>query len=137
MEMVVLVFHALETRTMAFKGNVKPERWNKILNPMDDLSRVIISRVIGKQAFNYDFTRRTNSLVIGSFIACLARENIGHAEIISLCRNIFDPTWLERLENVALNINHQLRIPLPKVYMSLSPGILGQANVHSVQSYQL
>ena len=77
---------------MAFRGNIKPERWNRILNPMDDLSRVVISRVSGEKIFNYDYTWRMNNFFIGSFIAFLVRANIEHGLIINLCWDIFNLT---------------------------------------------
>ena len=41
---------------MAFRGPIKHKRWNRILNPIDDMSRVAMSRTIREYAFNYDFT---------------------------------------------------------------------------------
>lgn len=109
---------------MAFWGFVKPERWNRILNPIDDVSRFFVSWAIGEKAFNYDFTQPTNSSVIGSFIGCLDRANIGSGEIIRLYHNIFYPTQLEGLENVVLSIDQKLKNFLPEVYRAHPLGSL-------------
>jgi hypothetical protein len=55
METFIYLFHATEVRTMAFTGHIRPERWNKLLNPVDDMSRVAISRSLGEGVFSYDF----------------------------------------------------------------------------------
>ena len=92
MEANVLVFHFKEARTMAFWGNVTPEQWNIILNPLDDMSRIVVGRVIGEWIFNYMYTWRTNNNIIGSFIGWLARAKVDHDQIIQLCCDLFQPT---------------------------------------------
>ena len=61
---------------MAFRGNVKLERWNRVLNQVDDMSRIVVSHVIGEGLFNYEFSWRTNSDIIGAFIGCLAKAKV-------------------------------------------------------------
>ena len=62
-------------------------------------------------------------------IACLNRAQIGHWEIIRLCYNLFDPTWLKGLENAVLSMNRYLEIPYVEDYMSNDLGSLLEANV--------
>lgn len=62
---------------MAFRGNIKPERWTRILNPVDNMTRVALNRALGEGMFNYNFTWRKNNNIIGAFIKCLARAKIG------------------------------------------------------------
>lgn len=59
----------------------------------------------------------------------MARDQVGHWDILCLCYNIFDPTWLEGLENVVLSINGNLEIPYAEEYMSHPLGSLVQENV--------
>ena len=56
METNISLFHATEVRTMAFRGNVKPERWKRVLNQVDDMFKVAVSCVIGEGLFNYKFS---------------------------------------------------------------------------------
>ena len=77
---------------MAFCDNVKPERWNKILRPMDDMSRLAVSREIGEGAFDYKFTWRTNNNILRSFTGCMVRARVDYRYIIHLYCDIFHPT---------------------------------------------
>ena len=65
MDTFICVFHVLEVHTMAFHGNVKPERWNHVLKLVDDMMRIVVSRALGEGFFKYNFTWRTNSDIIG------------------------------------------------------------------------
>ena len=65
---------------MAFKGKIKLERWNIVLNQVDDMTKLAMSRALGEGMFNYDFTWRTNSDIIGAFIGCLARATLGNGK---------------------------------------------------------
>lgn len=49
-------------------------------------SRLSLIRDLGEKVFNYDYTWRTNSGVIGALIACMARDQVGLWDIIaSVC----------------------------------------------------
>ena len=122
METNISLFHALEVQTMAFRGNVKPERWNQLLNPMDDMTRIVVSHFLGEGMFNYDFSWRTNSDIIGSFIGCLSRANIEKWDMIKLCYNVFNPIWCVGLEEAVMSIHGKCRNPLPKMYITHPPG---------------
>ena len=76
METNVILFHVSKVRTMAFRGNTKPERWDHLLNPVDDMTRIVVNCVLGEGVFNYDFSWRTNSDIVGSFIGCLAKAKV-------------------------------------------------------------
>ena len=91
MESNIAIFHNTENRTMAFRGAVKPERWNRILIPMDDMTRFAMYKALGEGIFDYRFTWRTNSDIIGVFIGCLIRANIQTDLIVQLCRDLFIP----------------------------------------------
>ena len=119
MESNICLFHIHEKRTMAFCGPVKQERWNRLLRPIDDMSRVAISRALGEGVFNYEYTWRTNSDIIGLWVGCLARAGIDKWDIIRITYNTFDPSWLLGLEEVVANIDEKLRIPLPEAYMEM------------------
>ena len=54
MESSIALFNAVEVRTMAFRGSMKQERWNRILNPVENVTRFSITWVIGEKEFNYD-----------------------------------------------------------------------------------
>ena len=41
---------------------------------------------------------------------------------ISLCYNIFNPTWRGGLEEAVRSIDDKLRVPLPEIYMAYPPG---------------
>ena len=46
MNLNVYVFHTTEAHTMAFCSNIKLECWNLILNLMDNMSRIAVSKAI-------------------------------------------------------------------------------------------
>ena len=54
MESIIDLFHAMEVCTMDFRGTVKPKRWNRILNLVDDMTRVVVRRVLHDIFFNYE-----------------------------------------------------------------------------------
>ena len=56
MESNIAIFHNTKNRTMAFRGAVKPERWNQILIPMDDMTRFAMNKALGEGVFEYRFT---------------------------------------------------------------------------------
>ena len=85
------------------------------------MSRLAISRAIGEGVFNYEFSWRTNSDIIGAFIGCLARAKIEKWDILKLCSNIFNPVWCVGLEEVIMSLDDKLRIPLPEMYMAHPP----------------
>ena len=93
MDTNVMVFHTKEARTMAFRGPVKLECWNRILNLLDDMSRIAVGKVISEGIFDYSYTWQTNNSIIGSFIGCLAKANVDHDLKIQLCNVIFQATW--------------------------------------------
>ena len=96
----------------------------RILNPVDNMTRVAVSRAIGEGVFRYDYTWRTNSDIIGSIIGCMVREKIEKWDIIRLCLNIFNPLWLVGLEEAVMSIDLYNNIPPPEIYMNTSPGPL-------------
>ena len=69
---------------MDFHGNVKLERWNRVLRPVDGMTRIVVSRAIGEGFFKYEFTWRTNSDIIGTFIECMARARIDKWDTLRL-----------------------------------------------------
>ena len=77
---------------MAFHGNIKLERWNRILREVDDMTRIIVGRVIRESIFKYEYTWRTNSDVIGIFIRCMVKDGVKKWAMICLCLNLFDST---------------------------------------------
>ena len=101
---------------MAFHGIVKPKRWNQLLRPMDN-----ISRVMGECVFNYDYSWCTNSDILEIWIGCLARAKVEKWDIIRLCYNLFYPRWLVGLEQVVFSIDEKLKILLPEAYMAHQP----------------
>ena len=71
MDSNISLFHAYENRIMAFYGLITQERWNRILRPIDDMSRIAVNRALGEGIFNYDYSWRTNSDIIGLWVGCL------------------------------------------------------------------
>lgn len=49
---------------MAFRGSIQPERWNKILKHLDDLSRRAVKKVFCEDLVDYEFTFRTNGEIV-------------------------------------------------------------------------
>ena len=76
---------------MAFLGNVKPERWNHFLNPVNDMTCIAISKYIGEGVFDYEATWRTYSNIIRSFIGCLVQGKVIWGDIVRLCNDVFSP----------------------------------------------
>ena len=58
----------------------------------------------------------------------MARENVEKGEIVRLCYNVFDPTWLVGLENAVLCMDDKLCIPLLEVYMAYNLGEIMDVN---------
>ena len=76
-----------------------------------------MSHALGEGIFNYEYSWRTNSDIIGLWLGCLARAGVEKWDIIRLTHNIFDPCWLIGLEIVVANIDIRLQIPLLEAYM--------------------
>lgn len=117
----IYLFHTIENRTMAFCGNVKLERWNRILYLVDNMTQIAINQALREGIFDYHYTWRTNRDIIGSFIRCLAKAKV-EARDIRLCRDLFVPTWRKGLEQAIHSIDAKLRIPLLEKYMKLPMG---------------
>ena len=100
METNVILFHVSKVWTMTFTRNIELERWDHLLNPMDDMTRIFVNYVLGEGVFNYDFSWRTNNKIVGSFIGCLARAKVEKWAIIKLGYNVFNPTWCVGIEEV-------------------------------------
>ena len=81
------------------------------------MTRIAVSRVIGEGIFNYEFSWRTNSEIIGAFIGFLARAKVEKWAMIKLCFNVFDIVWCVGLEEAIMNIDAKLKIPLREMYM--------------------
>ena len=108
---------------MAFRGKIKLERWNRVLNELDDMTRLAMSRALGEGMFNQDFTWRTNSDIIGAFIGVLARARIGKWDMLKLCNNLFDLVQCYQLEEAIMSLDENAKVPLPKIYMAYPLGI--------------
>ena len=107
---------------MAFCGSVKPERWNRILYPLDNMTRFAINRALGEELFDYQYTWRTNSDIIGSLIGCLVRARVEADDIVRLYRDLFVPSWRKGLEKAVYSIDSKFRIPYPEKFMNLPVG---------------
>ena len=134
MESNIAIFHTTENRTMAFRRAVKPERWSRILIPVDDMTQFVMNKALGEGVFEYRFTWRTNSDIIGVFIGCLVRANIQADHIIRLCRDLYVLAWRKGLEQAVYNIDHRSRIPYPEKYMNLPFGHPDLDTAHRRQS---
>lgn len=122
MESNIHVFHETERRTMAFRGPIKQERWSRVLNPVDKMTRVAVSRAIGEGAFDYNYTWRTNSSIIGAFIGCLTKAGLDKWDMSRLCTNLFNATWTHGMEEAIGGMDERGMIPSPEVYMCHLPG---------------
>ena len=89
---------------MAFCGAVKPERWNRILYLVNDMSHFAINKALGEGVFDYEYIWRINSNIIKTFIGYLARAKVLADDIIRLCRDLFVPTWRKGLDQVVYSI---------------------------------
>lgn len=117
MDSNICVFHVGEMRTMAFRGNIKPERWSRLLNPVDNMTRFALCRALGEGNFDYAFLWRTNSDVIGAFIGCLAKAKINNWDMFRLCSNLFNSVWCIGLEEAIMGLDAEATAPPPEVYM--------------------
>ena len=93
------------------------------------MTRVALNRALGEGFFNYDYTWRTNSSIIGSFIGCLARTDSSRWEMIKFCSNLFSPVWCKGIEEVIMSFDNCNRVPLPEEYMAYLPGCSDLDNV--------
>ena len=109
---------------MAFCGLVKSERWNRIFYPMNDMTRFAINKALGEGVFDYQFTLRTSSDIIKLFIGCLVRAKVQADNIVTLCLDLFVPTWRKGLEQAVYSIDNKFWIPFPEKYMNLPLGHL-------------
>ena len=76
MDTNIYIFHAFENNTMAFCSPIKQERWNRLFRPINDMRQIAVSRALGEGVFNYEYSRRTKSDIIGLWVGCLAREGV-------------------------------------------------------------
>jgi hypothetical protein len=137
MESNIAVSHSFEICTMASRGMVKPERWNRILIPMNDMTRFAMNKALGEGVFDYRYTWRTNSDIIGVFIGCLVKANVHPDHIVRLCRDLFISAWRKRLEQAVFSIGHRSRIPYPEKYMNLPVGHPDLATAPRRQSLEI
>ena len=93
------------------------------------MTSIAISRAIGEGIFNYDFSWRTNSDVIGTFIGCMAKIGFRKWAMLRLCLNIFNLTWSHGITEVIAGLDKNLCFPLPEMYMEPPPGSLIIANI--------
>lgn len=114
MDTNISVFHAEEMRTMAFRGNIKPERWSRLLNLVDDMTRFALCRALGEGNFDYAFSWRTNSDVIGAFIGCLAKAKINNWDMFRLCSNLFSSVWCTGLEEAIMGLDAEATVSPPR-----------------------
>ena len=106
---------------MAFLGKATPERLNRVLKPIDDLTEYTVTRAIGEGTFDYSAMWRTNKNIIGSFIGVAIRVRVDLNILDKLCLNLFSRVWRKGLERAILSIDDKKRIPLPKSYMGRPP----------------
>ena len=100
METNVILFHVSEVQTITFRTNTKPERWDHLLNLVDDMTRIVVNGVLGEGVFNYYFSWRNNNDIVDSFIRCLARGKLDKWVIIKLFYNVINPIWCVGKEEV-------------------------------------
>lgn len=129
MDTNICVFHSVEAHTMAFRGNIKPERWNHILRKVDNMTRITASRAIGEGYFDYEYTWRTNSDIIGIFIGCMAKAGVSKWAMVRLYLNLFNSTWCKGIIEVISSLDKNLYVPLLEMYMNHPPGSLIIANI--------
>lgn len=129
MDTNIYVFHTDKVHTMAFKGNITPERWNQILRHVDGMTRIAVSREIGKGLFDYKCTWRTNNDIINIFIGCMARTEVSKWAMVRLCLNIFYSVWCQGIIEVIMSLDEHLCVPLRELYMKHPPGSLVVENV--------
>lgn len=114
---------------LTFLGNVKPERWNRILRAVDSMNTIAVSRAIGEVIFKYEHLWRTNNDVIGIFIGCMVKAGFKNWAMIHLCLNIFDSTWCRGIKEEIMGLDEEMCVPLPEMYMEHPPGSLFIANI--------
>ena len=91
MDTNICLYHTFENCTTAFCGPVKQERWNRIFQPINDMSQIAMSRTLGEGVFNYEYLWRTNRDIIGQWVGFLARVGVEKWDIVRLSYNLFDP----------------------------------------------
>ena len=52
MDTNICVYHITEARTMAFRGNIKLERWNRILKAIDGMTCIAVAELSVKEFLN-------------------------------------------------------------------------------------
>ncbi|GLJ26437.1 hypothetical protein SUGI_0510080 [Cryptomeria japonica] len=125
MESAILMIPKDESRMMAFKGQIKQERWSRMLNDLDDLSLRVVAEIMGEEHLNYEFRFRVNSEIPATFVAILLVMGLTKNEAIPLCQEVFKENLLMGLELAVHNVNENLMIPYPKDYAE--PGKRNQA----------
>ena len=76
------------------------------------MSQIVVSRALSEGVFNYEYSWRKNSDILGKWVGCLARARVEKWDIVRLSYNLFDPCWLLGLEIVVANIDERLLISL-------------------------
>ena len=72
------------------------------------MSQIVVSRELGEGFFNYKYSWRTNSDIMGQWVGYLAREGVEKWDIVRLSYNLFTPYWWLGLEIVVVDIDERL-----------------------------
>ncbi|GLJ31282.1 hypothetical protein SUGI_0627540 [Cryptomeria japonica] len=71
MESNLRLILASDNRLMAFRGEIKAERWGIILKDLDDFSRRAVQEILGDEQLNNEFKYRVNCDIPATFAAIL------------------------------------------------------------------
>ncbi|GLJ31652.1 hypothetical protein SUGI_0635880 [Cryptomeria japonica] len=101
---------------MAFKGEIKPERWCRILNEVDDFMLRAVWEIMGEDHFGYEFMYRVNCDIPAIFSAILLKVGIRKSEEILLGLLLFKEEFLRLFEIAVGSVDDTLRVPYPEDY---------------------
>lgn len=100
------------------------EQWNRILKPVDDLTKRVVELVIGVSQFNDSFTHCYNGDAIGTMAAHTIYGDFRKAWVVNLCIYIFKEHLLGGREHAIYSINNQKEFPNPKLHMNADVDML-------------
>ncbi|GLJ09847.1 hypothetical protein SUGI_0116930 [Cryptomeria japonica] len=124
MESNIKLLTASNNRLMAFRGEIKAERWYRVLNDVDDFTLKAIQEIMGEEHFKQEFYYRVNCDIPTEFSAILLRAGTCKSEVILLGLMLFKEEFLGLFEIAIGSIDERLMIPFPEDYGNKDDNIL-------------
>lgn len=110
MESNIKLVSTSDNRLMAFCGEIKAERWYRVLKDVDDFTLKAIQVIMGEEHFSQEFCYRVNCDILAEFLTILLRAGICKNEVILLGVMLFKKEFLGLFEISIGSIDERIMI---------------------------